>query len=88
MTTLKEKGYAFGRELAIEALNSANQNGRAYRENDVYEGLLTTLIHGLYAINTESEAEEVVSIATASALKAWQEDEENWHNLVANQTIN
>ena len=73
MTKQIENGYAFGRELALDALEAADNNGKDYRPNDVFAGILTTLMHGLYAIApTEEAAEDIISFATSTALRDWE----------------
>ena len=73
MTKQIENGYAFGRELALDALEATDKDGRDFRPNDVFAGILTTLMHGLYAIApTEESAEEIISFSTATALKDWE----------------
>ena len=73
MTDQIEKGFAFGRELALDAIDTAFEKGQAYRPSDVFAGILTTLMHGLYAeAPTEEAAEEVISFATSTSLKDWE----------------
>ena len=73
MTDQIQQGYAFGRELALDAIDSAEERGQAYRPNDVYAGILTTLMQGLYALApTEEAAEEIISFSTSTALKDWE----------------
>ena len=73
MTDQIQQGYAFGRELALDALEAADKDGRDFRPNDVYAGILTTLMQGLYALApTEEAAEEIISFSTSTALKDWE----------------